>query len=96
MKVLVPLLVTVLCVSAVAQTTITVKSERKVDVRKDAIDRVAKLLCEAEGKYCNADPRCSPSISNNYTTCSLVNISEPYVWVMYREQAEKLLKEAFK
>jgi hypothetical protein len=77
------------------------------NVREEAIERVARQLCEADGCDPNADIRCGPPMAKldgdslvvpNVVFCNLLGMSYPsnLAWNAYRDKAEALLKEAFK
>lgn len=82
--------------SAVGQT-VTIKTERTIDIKGHVVDGVARLLCEAERKDCYLDQRCSSAPVAGVVTCSAVGITgDPWVWTTYRERATTMIREMFK
>lgn len=71
------------------------KTERH-DVRQEAIERVARQLCEADGKDCDADIRCSQSGMMTNCLTNFIQFPADRVWYAYRDKAEAVLREAFK
>lgn len=75
---------------------ITITKSETHNVRDEAIDRVARQLCEADGKDCDADIRCSQTgIMMNCLT-NFIPFPANRLWYAYRDRAEQMLKDAFK
>jgi len=83
---------------AAPQSTIEIHQTERHDIREEEIERVARLLCRADGCDPEADLRCSKWKPGDTTiTCNTVGMAyPPYLgWNAYRDRAETLLKQLF-
>lgn len=77
---------------------ITITKTEKHNVREEAIERVARQLCLADGCNPDDDIRCGPIRLNEQTVlCNSVGMTYPsnLRWNAYREKAIQAIKQAF-